>query len=134
LKILEELKKDGRASYADIAELIDKTEATVRRRVKKMMKEGIIKNFTIDYNVESKPKVRVTVKIEPNYKEIKNILRELREINEIVHIWRLSGECGLFIIVEIPNIEEFNPLIEEKISQIPGIKIIETCFITEVIK
>lgn len=131
---MEELKKDGRASYADIAELIDKTEATVRRRVKKMMKEGIIKNFTIDYNVESKPKVRVTVKIEPNYKEIKNILRELREINEIVHIWRLSGECGLFIIVEIPNIEEFNPLIEEKISQIPGIKIIETCFITEVIK
>jgi len=30
--------------------------------------------------------------------------------------------------------EEFNPLIEGKISQIDGIKIIETCFITDIIK
>ena len=36
--------------------------------------------------------------------------------------------------VEIPSIEQFNPLIEEKISQIKGVKIVETCFITDVIK
>ncbi|TXT60950.1 MAG: HTH-type transcriptional regulator LysM [Promethearchaeota archaeon] len=134
LKILEELKKDGRMSYADISNKVNKTEATVRRRVKQMIKEGVIKNFTIDYEVESKPNVKVTVKIEPNYKEIKNIMAKLKSIKEITHIWRLSGECGLFIIVEIPTIEQFNPLIEEKISQIEGLKITETCFITDIIK
>ncbi len=134
MKILEELKKDGRISFSDISNKVNKTEATVRRRVNRMLKEGIIKNFTIDYQIESKPKVKVTVKIEPNYKEIKDILKKLRQINEITHIWRLSGECGLFIIVEIPTIEQFNPLIEEKISQIEGLKITETCFITDVIK
>ncbi|MFX1314654.1 MAG: Lrp/AsnC family transcriptional regulator [Promethearchaeota archaeon] len=134
LKILELLKEDGRMSYNDISENVGKTEATVRRRVKKLIDEGVIKKFTIDYNIDSKPKTRATVKIEPDFKEIKNTLKELIGIEEITDIWRLSGDCGLFIKVEIPSIEQFNPLIEEKISQIKGVKIVETCFITDVIK
>ena len=61
-------------------------------------------------------------------------MKELRDIGEITNIWRLSGDCGLFIKVEIESIEKFNPLIEEKISQIKGVKIMETCFITDIIK
>ncbi len=134
LKILELLKDDGRMSYNDISENVGKTEATVRRRVKNLIEEGVIKKFTIEYNIDSKPKTRATVKIEPDFKEIKNILKELIGIEEITDIWRLSGDCGLFIKVEIPSIEQFNPLIEEKISRIGGIKIMETCFITDIIK
>jgi len=121
-------------SYNDISENVGKTEATIRRRVKKLMEEGVIKKFTVEYNIDSKPKTRATVKIEPDFKEIKNILKGLIGIEEITDIWRLSGDCGLFIKVEIPSIEQFNPLIEEKISRIGGVKIMETCFITDIIK
>lgn len=134
LKILEELKNDSRVSFNDISQRVGKTEATVRRRVKKMMEDGVIKKFTIEYSINSKPKTRATVKIEPDFKEIKRIMNELKQIEEITDIWRLSGDCGLLIKVEIPSIELFNPLIEEKISQIKGIKIVETCFITDIIK
>ena len=134
LKILEELKEDSRKSFNLIADVVGKTEATVRRRVNKLLEDEIIKKFTIEYNVNSKPKTRATVKIEPDFKEIKNIMKELAQIEEITDIWRLSGECGLFIKVEIESIEKFNPLIEEKISQIKGVKIMETCFITDIIK
>ena len=133
-KILEELKADGRKSFNDIASVVGKTEATVRRRVRNLEDEGVIKKYTIEYNIDSKPKTRATVKIEPDFKEIKGILKELIKIEEITDIWRLSGDCGLFIKVEIPSIEQFNPLIEEKISQIAGVKIMETCFITDIIK
>jgi DNA-binding Lrp family transcriptional regulator len=134
LKILELLKEDGRMSFNDISKNVGKTEATVRRRVKKLTEEGIIKRFTIDYSIDNKPRTRATVKVEPDFKEIKRILKELLEIEEITNIWRLSGDCGLFMKVEIESIEKFNPLIEEKISQIKGVKIVETCFITDVIK
>ena len=134
LKILEELKEDSRKSFNLIADVVGKTEATVRRRVNKLLEDEIIKKFTIEYNVNSKPKTRATVKIEPDFKEIKNTLKEVSEIEEITDIWRLSGECGIFIKVEIESIEKFNPLIEEKISQIKGVKIMETCFITDIIK
>ena len=134
IKILEELKDNSRISFNDISKVVGKTEATVRRRVKSLEDEGIIRKYTIEYNINSKPKTRATLKIEPDFKEIKNILKELSIIEEITDIWRLSGECGLFIKVEIPSIEQFNPLIEEKISQIKGVKIVETCFITDIIK
>jgi len=134
LKILEELKENSRISFNDISQRVGKTEATVRRRVKKLEDEGIIKKYTIEYTINSKPKTRATVKIEPDFKEIKAIMKELIEIEEITDIWRLNGDCGLFIKVEIPSIEQFNPLIEEKISQIKGVKIMETCFITDIIK
>ncbi len=134
LKILEELKRNSRISFNDISKKIDKTEATVRRRVKKLLDEGIIKRFTVEYNIDTKQKISATVKIIPDFKEVKRILRELSEVDEITNIWRLSGDCGLLLKVDIPSIEEFNPLIEDKISQIQGIKIIETCFITDIIK
>ncbi|MFX1400686.1 MAG: Lrp/AsnC family transcriptional regulator, partial [Promethearchaeota archaeon] len=123
-----------RVSFNDISQRVGKTEATVRRRVKRLEEDGIIKKYTIEYAVNSKPKTRATVKIEPDFKEIKTIMKELNEIEEITDIWRLSGDCGLLVKVEIPSIEQFNPLIEEKISQIKGVKIMETCFITDVIK
>lgn len=134
LKILELLKDNSRMSFNEISHSVGKTEATVRRRVKKLTDEGVIRKFTIDYAIDNKPRTRATVKIEPDFKEIKRILKELLEIEEITNIWRLSGDCGLFMKVEIPSIEQFNPLIEEKISQIKGVKIVETCFITDVIK
>ncbi|MFX1310622.1 MAG: Lrp/AsnC family transcriptional regulator [Promethearchaeota archaeon] len=134
LKILELLKENSRMSFNDISQNVGKTEATVRRRVKKLNDEGIIKKFTIEYSIDNKPRTRATVKVEPDFKEIKRILKELLEIEEITNIWRLSGDCGLFMKVEIESIEKFNPLIEEKISQIKGVKIVETCFITDVIK
>ena len=134
IQILDELKKDSRKSFNVIAEGVGKTEATVRRRVNKLIEDNVIKKFTIDFSVNSKPKTRATVKIEPDFKEIKRILNELKDIDEITKIWRLSGNCGIFIKVEIESIEKFNPLIEEKISQIKGCKIVETCFITDIIK
>lgn len=134
LKILEELKKNSRISFSDISERIDKTEATVRRRVKKLIEEGIITRFTIQYDIDTTQNISATIKAVPDFKDIKRILRELKDINEITNIWRLSGDCGLLMKVDIPSIDKFNPLIEEKISQIQGIKIIETCFITDIIK
>ncbi|MHA2393967.1 MAG: Lrp/AsnC family transcriptional regulator [Promethearchaeota archaeon] len=134
LKIIEELKDNSRISFNDISQKIDKTEATVRRRVKRLLDEGIISRFTIDYDIDTKQSISATIKAVPDFKEIKRILKELRDINEIKNIWRLSGDCGLLMKVDISSIDKFNPLIEEKISQIQGIRIVETCFITDIIK
>ncbi len=134
LKILELLKENSRMSFNDISQNVKKTEATVRRRVKKLVDEGIIKKFTIRYQTNAKQKIYATIKIEPDFKDIKRILKELSKVDEISNIWRLSGDCGLLLKVDIDSIDKFNPLLEDKISQITGVRIIETCFITDIIK
>ena len=52
----------------------------------------------------------------------------------ITDIWRLSGDCGLFVRVELPSLEHLDPLIEDHISKIPGVQIKETCFVTREVK
>ncbi len=134
-KILEILKKDANTSYKDIGESIGRTEATVRRRVKRMKKDGVIKRFTI---VVDRKKIdnptKATIDIDPELSKIKSIVAKLKEIKEITDIWRLSGDCGLFVRVEIPSLEYVNSLVEDQISQIDGVNVKKICFVTKEIK
>ena len=134
LKILEILEENSRSSYNKIAERIGKTEATVRRRIKKLEKNNVIKKYTTEVELKSDQYISILVKIETNIKDLKRILSELNLMEEITEIWRLSGEAGLFLRVKIPSLKFFNPFIEEKIALIKGIKLIEASLILEVIK
>ena len=133
--ILTILKADARTSYRKIADDIGKTEATVRRRVNRLIDEKIIRKFTIvlDEKKMDNP-TKATIKIQPDMKQIKEITQELIEIEEITDIFRLSGDCGLFLKVELPSLEHLDPLIEDKITKIQGVSIKETCFITKEVK
>ena len=72
--IIKLLQQDARTSYRSIAEKIGKTEATVRRRVTRLLKDGIIKRFTIvldDQKLDNP--TRATIKIQPDLNQIKKI-------------------------------------------------------------
>ena len=133
--ILNILKDDARTSYRKIADDIGKTEATVRRRVNRLIEEKIIKKFTIvlDEKKMDNP-TKATIKIQPELIKIKEITKELIAIPEITDIYRLSGDCGLLIKVELASLEHLDPLTEDKISKIDGVTIKETCFITKEVK
>lgn len=134
-KIIAILKIDARTSYRQIADEIGKTEATVRRRVNRMIEDKVIERFTviIDKKKVSNPTMCV-IKIAPDLTQIKSITEELLSIPEITDIWRLSGDCGVFVRVQLPSLEAIDPLIEDRISKISGVVIKETCFITKEVK
>ncbi len=45
--ILDQLKKNSRAGYADIGEVVGLSASAVKRRVDKLVAEGVIRAFTI---------------------------------------------------------------------------------------
>lgn len=134
-KIIELLKEDSRMSYRHIAEIIGKTEATVRRRVNRLIESHFIRKFTLVLDEKSMGSMtKVIVKVKPDIKKIKEISDQLAEIDEITDVWRLSGDCGIIIRVEIPTVQHLDLLIENKISHIEGLEVIDTCFITNEVK
>ena len=52
-KIVSELVEDGRLAYAQIANRIGVSTATVHQRVKRMKEQGMISAFTVDLNWEA---------------------------------------------------------------------------------
>ena len=135
IKIIDLLKNDARTSFRNISHLLGVTEATIRRRVNRMIEEKYIKKFTVIMDDENfGVKTKVTIKIKPDIQKINSIIDELLKINEVTDIWRLSGDAGLMVKIEIPNIPDLDPLIDQKLSKIDGIEILETSFITKEIK
>lgn len=65
IKILEVLKKNARTPYTMIAKDLKVSEAAIRKRIEKLTKLGVIKRFTIDYELENEVKAIVMVKSTP---------------------------------------------------------------------
>ena len=100
-RIISILKKDSRKSFVDIAMAAGVTEGTVRNRVKKLCREGVIKSFTIDYRAPVEGLV-----IAKTLKNNKEIISKLREFSD--NIFEISGEYDIALILEAHSIKELN--------------------------
>jgi Lrp/AsnC family transcriptional regulator of lysine biosynthesis len=114
LKILRILKEDARTKYVDIARIVGLTEGAVRRRIKNLKKNGIIRRFTIEASIELEGIVLVeteTAKTEEVTEKIKKIANRVFEI---------SGEHDIAALIQAFTIEELNSKIDE-IRKIPWV-------------
>lgn len=135
-QILNLLKADSSKSFKEIADMVGKTEATVRRRVKRMRDEDFIKKFTIVLNDKkiSEKKVKATIKIIPELKASKQIAKTVSELELVDEAYLLSGECGILIKVSSESVEALTDFIENEIGAIQGVRSIDTCFIMKILK
>jgi len=133
-KIIEILKTHGRMSFRKVAEKINKTEATVRRRVKRMEDEHLIDHFTVVLNENAENAQKATITIIPDLQARKAVAKELLSIPEISDVWMLGGKCGIFARIEVKDIKDIQDLVDLRISNIKGIQSIETCLILKELK
>ncbi|MHA1733298.1 MAG: Lrp/AsnC family transcriptional regulator [Promethearchaeota archaeon] len=134
-QILEILKEDGRMSFRKVAEMIGKTEATVRRRVKRMQEvDGIIDHFTVIIRNDFEKKIKATLTIDPELNSRKKVVEALLDMDEITDIWLLSRNCGIFCRVEVEDMQAVQDLIDSRLSNISGIQHIEPCFVMKELK
>jgi DNA-binding Lrp family transcriptional regulator len=112
-KILELLIEDSRRTYGSIAEQVDLSESTVRKRVDKLQKEGVIEKFTIKICREEERCIYAFITLIPrNESEIKELLRETQIIPQCEEVYFLAGQCGVLIKVNVPEITELDALVE----------------------
>ena len=112
-KILELLIEDSRRTYGSIAEQVDLSESTVRKRVDKLQREGVIEKFTIKICREEERCIYAFITLIPrNESEIKELLRETQIIPQCEEVYFLAGQCGVLIKVNVPEITELDALVE----------------------
>lgn len=97
-KILSQLIKDGRASYAEIARSLGISRAHVRERVQKLIDEGVIEQFTAVVNPEKLGKAIsafLDVKVAPQ--QIQQIASNLSAQTEVVSLYIMNDMQSLHI-------------------------------------
>ncbi len=129
-KIIELLKRDGRMSYRKIAEEIGRTEVTVRRRVRKLIKEGVIRRFTVVIDpVKIGKSVQAFISIPVDVKEASKLVEKLRDMEEVSEAYFLAGRTILLLKINVEDLGALSRFLEEKLEALGETRNVETYLI-----
>jgi len=127
MKILEILKKNGRASYSEIAQEVHLSRVAVRDRILQMIDSGVIVGFTVQISSEAYNKpVSIFFDIEVEPREISRVANELSELEDIAIVSQHTGMSGIHVHAYIDKVENISNFIEKNIYDIKGIKNVHT--------
>ncbi|MBW3015542.1 winged helix-turn-helix transcriptional regulator [Candidatus Woesearchaeota archaeon] len=110
-KIIYYLSKDARMSRTQLAKKLRLSKNTVKYRIERLLKEGIIKNFTTTLELEALglSTVDMFLRFNEDIYEKKQILDYFNKHEYVDWVCTLSGEWDLFIEIVI---KDFSHLIE----------------------
>jgi len=135
IRILEMLEEDGRRSFSKMAERLKLNEATVRKRVLNLQKEGVIKKFTVKVEpakLGTKTVAIVGMNAEPS--RLLEIAQKLCDFKEIKCVATSTGDHMIMTEIWTENGKELTKIISEKIGTMEGVEKICPAIILEKLK
>ena len=124
IKILNELKKNGREPTKSIAKKVNLPRATVHDRIQRMVERGIIKKFTVktDYHKINLPTtVYVFLAITPNNITHEDLAKKISKLPGVYEVHMITGEYDLLVKVRGESIEAIGEIVIDKLRVLEGI-------------
>ena len=118
-KIIGYLKEDSRESFVDIGKKLKLSESAVRRRVKNLVDNKIIKKFTLELNEESATSAIVLVSVDSTTDTSKVSLK-LAKLDGVKTVYEITGQYDITTIITADSILEINNTIDA-LRKIPGV-------------
>jgi Lrp/AsnC family transcriptional regulator of lysine biosynthesis len=106
-KILEILKENAKTTNSNIADTVKLSEGAVRNRIKRLLKNKVIKKFTIE---TQQNEVEAIVLIKTQTKGSKEILRRIRQ--HAKRLFETAGEYDVAAHLAAENIQKINATID----------------------
>ena len=117
MKIIRALQTDARKPVLQIAKELDANEATVRRRIEKLLKDGIIERFTVvlDYHKLGRViKAFIGLRVEPA--KLRTIAEHLANNADTQVVYRTSGDTDIITEVIFEKMEDLNDFLDEELK------------------
>ena len=114
IKILEELQKNGRATYVELKKKLGVEDTTIRKRIMRMEKEGIIEGYTVEINPEALGYTITSfigIDTAPNLTEV--VAEKLCNLKGVVYVFESTGSYDLFTSAVVRDMNEFGKIVDE---------------------
>lgn len=136
-KILELLQKDGALTAAEVADRVGLSKAPCWRRIKRLQEAGVIKQTVALLDATALnvgTTVFVTLKT-ANHSAVwfEKFVRAVREIPEVIEIYRMSGEVDYLMRVVVPDIDAYDGVYKKLITAVEFLDV-SASFALETIK
>ena len=127
LKIIQNLSKDGRKSFIEIAKETKLSPVAIKNRIEKLIKEGVL-NIQGGLSLEKFYSVSAQIEIEADKKTTSDLIEKFIKSPLVYHLVKTSGRYNLMVGVAAPNLQSIESFIEREIRGKTGVNNIEVNF------
>jgi Lrp/AsnC family transcriptional regulator, regulator for asnA, asnC and gidA len=118
-KILKILKDNARAGFGEIGSQVNLSEGAIRKRIKTLSDQKIIRKFTVKVGVSEGAEAITLLATNPAY-PTQEVSARIQAIPNVETIYEVTGEYDIIAVIGGMNVAEVNECIE-KIRRVEGI-------------
>jgi len=132
--LLRILQENAKTPYSKISKELGISEATVHLRIRKLVKQGVIKRFQAIVDPEKVGKgVVAIIALTADPRKYESVLEKLKSMPDVYDIYDVTGEYYTILKVRVGSKEELAKVLDE-IGSIEGVESTRTMFVLRVIK
>jgi DNA-binding Lrp family transcriptional regulator len=136
--IINALRKDSNKPISRLSKEIGIPRATLQDRINKLVKQGVIKRFTVipDFAKLGRPVaafVMVSFHPSPEISQ-RELARQIASLPEVEEVHLISGEWDILVKIRVKDVESAGSFVIDKIRTMKGVEKTETCVSFECIK
>lgn len=136
-RIIELLQKDGALTAAEVADRVGLSKAPCWRRIKRLQEEGVITRTVALLDAAALnvgTTVFVTLKTANHSAAwFEKFVRAVRDVPEVIEIYRMSGEVDYLMRVVVPDIDAYDVVYKKLIAAVEFLDV-SASFALETIK
>jgi Lrp/AsnC family transcriptional regulator, leucine-responsive regulatory protein len=132
-KLLALLQRDGRTTNAELARRVGLSPPSVLQRVRKLERAGYVRGFTalldperIGFHLLVVAMISLSLHQE---QAIDKFIDDVGKIPEVLEVLHVSGEYDFMLKVVARDMGDYERFIKERLSAIPGVGKIHSCFV-----
>ena len=133
-RLIQALQKNGRESYADLAKTLGVVEGTVRKRIKRLIAQDIVKIVGVPNVNELGYGLMSIVGIQVRMEDLRTVAEKMARNQHVCYLAFVAGRYDLMTMVMTRSPQELSCLIEKELSIIPGVLKTETFVNLDIIK
>ena len=133
-QLMEELQKNGRKSYVDLATRLNVVEGTVRKRIKRLLDRDIIKIVAVPNARELGYGFISIMGLQVRMADLRKVAENLALKPNVCYLAFVTGRYDLMAIIMTRSPEELSQFIEKEISALPSVLRTETFVNLDIIK
>ena len=124
-RLVEELQRDGRRSYAALAKTVGLSEAAVRQRVQRLVDSGVMQVVAVTdpLQVGFTRQAMVGVRAEG---DLVRVAEELGKIDEVDYVVITAGSFDILLELVCEDDDHLLRVLSERIRVLPGVRDTET--------
>lgn len=126
-KLIEELIKDGRKSYVELADKVGLSRVAVKDRIQSLLDKGVIERFTIAINSEKfGKKVSAFFEVDVEPKQLQVVAQNLADNPSVASVYQMTGPSTLHMHVLVEDFKKLETFINNELYSVKGITRVES--------